>query len=268
MPKKCSVSGCTTNRDYYEPGLRFFHIPREDEDLQVRWLQVIGRDPDWKIPNVPTVCEKHFTPGQVSLGRNLAFDVVPTLNLPGPAKDNPHSNDDLPTEPPVKRVKVQKYKREPKRRKISEPELVLVDAQEVLIVEGCCRLCSLELKVTEGLKITDARSSQLVWESIWDVCLLQSDSSEIYGEKICGDCWSKLQEFSYFVETCHQQQKRLFQEPPERIKGKDGSDEHSDSELKDAQVSCDLRLFEWLCHITPKVPSPKKRFTFGVWRSG
>ncbi|XP_065088756.1 zinc finger protein 624-like [Ochlerotatus camptorhynchus] len=238
MPKKCSVLGCTTNRDCYEPGLRFFHIPREDEVLQERWLQLIGRDPDWKIPNIPTVCEKHFTPEQVSVGRNLAPDVIPTLNLPGPTNDNPNSNDDPPlTESTVKRTQVPRKKRVSKRRRIEEPELVLVEPQGVLTFELCCRLCSLELKVTEGLKIADARSSQLVWKSIWDVCLLQSDSTEIYGAKICGDCWSKMQEFSYFVQTCHQQQKRLLPQSPDCINSlQDESDEQSDSEMKNEQV--------------------------------
>ncbi|XP_058813339.1 zinc finger protein 394-like [Topomyia yanbarensis] len=82
MPRRCVVLGCLTNREFYEPGVRFFLFPRDDERLRERWRDAIGRDQNWKIPNMASVCQRHFLQDELTADRRLPDSAVPTVNLP------------------------------------------------------------------------------------------------------------------------------------------------------------------------------------------
>ncbi|XP_053698834.1 zinc finger protein 540-like [Sabethes cyaneus] len=82
MPRRCVVIGCTTNRDFYEPGIRFFQFPHGDERLRVYWRKIIGRDETWKVPKLASICQRHFLPADITADRRLTDSAVPTLNLP------------------------------------------------------------------------------------------------------------------------------------------------------------------------------------------
>ncbi|XP_021712593.1 zinc finger protein 426 [Aedes aegypti] len=236
MPKKCAVVGCTTNRHHYELGIRFYHIPREDDDLKVRWLNAIGRTTEWKIPSVPIVCEKHFTPDQKVSARNLAPNVVPTLNLPSPEELEPP---ELPLLKKAKRRASIETKRQPAtQRTVQEPEMVFVPTaeEEVLPFESCCRFCSDELKVAEGFSIANVRHSNLVRDAIWNLCWPQEEPTDENGDsKICNVCWVKMQEFDHFVTICHQQQEQLA---TESIAELSSSIKHSDEQVPEDSEMC------------------------------
>ncbi|XP_062714326.1 zinc finger protein ZFP2 [Aedes albopictus] len=240
MPKKCAVVGCSTNRYHFEHGIRFYHVPREDEDLKIRWLGAIGRSTEWKIPTVPIVCEKHFVHEEQLSARNLAPNVVPTLNLPSP-EGGQSGQLSLKQVKSTKTSVKRKTKRTTKDRTIPEPEVVLVPTVVAIsndCYESCCRFCSDKLKVTGRLSVTSLRQSGLVRDAIWDLCWpSESLIAEDDGFSICNVCWLKMQEFDHFVRICHQQQETLPRiSGAKSVKDELVQDQPSESELSHSET--------------------------------
>lgn len=206
----------------------------------MRWLGAIGRSTEWKIPTVPIVCEKHFVHEEQLSARNLAPNVVPTLNLPSPEGEQ-LAQLSLKQVKSTKTSVKRKTKRTTKDRTIPEPEVVLVPTVVAIgndCYESCCRFCSDELKVTGRLSVASLRQSGLVRDAIWDLCWpSESSIAEDDDFSICNVCWLKMQEFDHFVRICHQQQETLPRISGEKpVKDELVQDQPSESELSHSET--------------------------------
>ncbi|KAL9694106.1 hypothetical protein quinque_013391 [Culex quinquefasciatus] len=193
MPRKCIVLGCDTNRHYYEHGVRFFAFPpAEYVEQRDRWRQLVGRDPDWRIPTLSCVCQRHFRPEELPTERKLPVEVVPSVNLP--------------TEGEV----VEEPEPAAKRQRVTEKVVHI----EIVANEGCeeqqivCKFCGKQSAYSEELAFEVLRRNEKVREEIWDLCWTD-DGDE---GNLCYGCWHKMVEFEIFVELCRQRQAELHQE--------------------------------------------------------
>lgn len=219
MPRKCVVIGCQTNRDFYEPGVRFFPFPRDDDEpMQQKWKVAIGRDPSWKITYFAGVCQKHFSPTEITSDRRLGEKIFPTLDLPSNRettgeKEEKYSSDS--SEPPkVKRHKAKPLKHRSETVKQEQPapvEIVLETSYEKPVV-GHCRMCSTELDSTSGFNISTIRTTKAVREAIWDMCYIDCVDASVEEAltQICNSCWEKMLTFESFVGKCNKKQLALF----------------------------------------------------------
>ncbi|XP_055525290.1 zinc finger protein 134 isoform X7 [Wyeomyia smithii] len=217
MPRRCVVTGCTTNRDYYEPGIRFFQFPRDDERMRELWKRVIGRDENWKIPKLASVCQRHFLSSEITSDRRLPDSVVPTLNLPSKSPECPLVHQLVETKSPtlkhfvndvdIGKTEYLSVEQDPNKSLLGTTlieKIHEINSRELLH----CRFCASEIEETLSLSITYLRAAEPVRQSIWDICLKHCDNDSIDENlsKICIDCWQRIQEFEKFVEnSLHQQ---------------------------------------------------------------
>ncbi|XP_055623833.1 zinc finger protein 569-like [Toxorhynchites rutilus septentrionalis] len=244
MPRRCSVVGCQTNRDYYEPGVRFFPFPREyDQVMRERWRQLIGRGWDWKIPTLAAVCQKHFAPCEISSDRRLPDSTVPTLQLPQDSL-NSEENDECSETDIGTNHKQRKQTAEPPAENVEgdekQTQAEYFEEEEEIheeVIISHCRFCTTELDVDSGLDISIARHCGQVRDSVWEMCMVACEDTSVEDclIKICDSCWNQLQTFENFLVSCHDQQHELFKFYGEKLKTTELEDEFVE-EIRDESI--------------------------------
>ena len=158
MPRKCCVTGCSSNYDSVKKKTKVFRLPSDPEERQ-RWMKAIPRD------NIPdkhdtVVCEKHFPPD------------VPVIKVKGKERPaNPPSIFDhlpkslVPTPPPLKR---RTLKAESSARRVYEED-------QLLSFQSSDRITSFDQLLS---KISENIGNSVSHYTFGDCCFIQSKELE------------------------------------------------------------------------------------------